>query len=69
MPKRIPLSDLIALEDAPKLVALFSRVVKGRLKDRQSPLVIAGETIAAERDANANRWLVVKLRLKDSRAP
>jgi hypothetical protein len=67
MPKKIPLDSLIGTADASQLGEAFRSVMSKWLKANNVHLYVSDVQVGAERDANANRWVAVKLRLKDLR--
>lgn len=67
MSKKIPLRSLIGTADASRLGDAFRSVMSQWLKANNMHLYVSDVQVVAERDANANRWVAVKLRLKDLR--
>jgi len=64
MPKRIAIEPFIAPDDGNALLSRFRKMLAGRLIP---PFHMGIFKLYAERDGNANRWLVLKFQMKDSR--
>lgn len=68
MPKRIRHAPIIGASDIAQLGVACREQAARTLKDAQSPYYVTQTYAHTEKDANANTWLVVRMRVRDSRS-